>query len=108
MRCSPAGISRCPNFDTTAEAIAHYYENPTNDSQNGDEFVTVRTIGDDWASTRVADGDTVLFYNYRGDRPREITRAFVMDEFYGHAVRRPTLVKEASTAAPNSTCSTSR
>jgi 2,3-bisphosphoglycerate-independent phosphoglycerate mutase len=27
------------------------------------------------------DGDAVLFYNYRGDRPREITRAFVMDDF---------------------------
>ena len=25
----------------------------------------------------------MLFYNYRGDRPREITRAFVMDDFSG-------------------------
>ena len=29
------------------------------------------------------DGDAVLFYNYRGDRPREITKAFVMDDFDG-------------------------
>jgi 2,3-bisphosphoglycerate-independent phosphoglycerate mutase len=28
-----------------------------------------------------ANGDAVLFYNYRGDRPREITRAFVIDGF---------------------------
>jgi 2,3-bisphosphoglycerate-independent phosphoglycerate mutase len=25
----------------------------------------------------------VLFYNYRGDRPREITKAFVIDDFKG-------------------------
>ncbi len=30
-----------------------------------------------------ADGDAVLFYNYRGDRPREITKAFVLDDFKG-------------------------
>ena len=28
-----------------------------------------------------ANGDGVLFYNYRGDRPREITKAFVLDGF---------------------------
>jgi 2,3-bisphosphoglycerate-independent phosphoglycerate mutase len=28
-----------------------------------------------------ANGDAVLFYNYRGDRPREITKAFVIDGF---------------------------
>jgi 2,3-bisphosphoglycerate-independent phosphoglycerate mutase len=31
----------------------------------------------------IADGDAVLFYNYRGDRPRELTRAFVMNDFTG-------------------------
>ena len=25
----------------------------------------------------------MLFYNYRGDRPREITKAFVLDDFKG-------------------------
>jgi 2,3-bisphosphoglycerate-independent phosphoglycerate mutase len=29
----------------------------------------------------IANGDAVLFYNYRGDRPREITKAFVFDDF---------------------------
>src|SRR5258708_19548243 len=26
-------------------------------------------------------GDLVIFYNYRGDRPRELTKAFVYDTF---------------------------
>jgi len=80
-----------PNFKTSAEAIAKYYENPTNTSQNGDEFVTPRTIAPDGqtAATRISDGDSVIFYNYRGDRPREITRAFVMPQFHGHVKASP-------------------
>ncbi|HEY0007381.1 MAG TPA: 2,3-bisphosphoglycerate-independent phosphoglycerate mutase, partial [Tepidisphaeraceae bacterium] len=31
----------------------------------------------------VKDGDAVIFYNYRGDRPRELTHAFVKDDFLG-------------------------
>ena len=31
----------------------------------------------------IADGDAVIFYNYRGDRPRELTKAFVIDGFDG-------------------------
>jgi 2,3-bisphosphoglycerate-independent phosphoglycerate mutase len=33
------------------------------------------------------DGDSVIFFNFRGDRPREMTRAFVDAEFadlHGH------------------------
>ena len=33
----------------------------------------------------ITDGDAVVFYNYRSDRPRELTRAFVMDDFAGFA-----------------------
>ncbi|MEI7553282.1 MAG: 2,3-bisphosphoglycerate-independent phosphoglycerate mutase, partial [Verrucomicrobiota bacterium] len=31
----------------------------------------------------IGDGDAVLFYNYRGDRPRELTQAFVREDFAG-------------------------
>jgi 2,3-bisphosphoglycerate-independent phosphoglycerate mutase len=31
----------------------------------------------------VKDGDSVIFYNYRGDRPREITKAFILNDFTG-------------------------
>jgi len=68
------------NFATAAEAMQDYYDNPTNDSQNGDEFVTPRTVGGDIDGSRISDGDTVFFFNYRGDRPREITRAFVLPD----------------------------
>ena len=78
-----------PNFATADEAIADYYEHPIHDSQQGDEFVTPRTIGDDWRETRIGDGATVIFTNYRGDRPRQISQAFVAGEFYGHAAPSP-------------------
>ncbi|MDH3584532.1 MAG: 2,3-bisphosphoglycerate-independent phosphoglycerate mutase [Phycisphaerae bacterium] len=78
-----------PHFATVAEAISDYYDSPTNSSQRGDEFVTPRTVGADPAATRIRDGDTVIFYNYRGDRPREIIRAFVMDRFHGEVPPSP-------------------
>ncbi|MEX2670547.1 MAG: 2,3-bisphosphoglycerate-independent phosphoglycerate mutase [Phycisphaeraceae bacterium] len=78
-----------PVFVTAGEAMQHYYDNPTNDSQNGDEFVTPRVVGENVEATRIKDGDTVIFYNYRGDRPREITHAFVDDVFYGQVAPSP-------------------
>jgi 2,3-bisphosphoglycerate-independent phosphoglycerate mutase len=65
------------------EAVQQYYEKPLSETQKGDEFVPAT-----WVLTAegkpvgtIADGDAVLFYNYRGDRPREITKAFVLDGF---------------------------
>lgn len=69
---------------TSAEAaIQHYYDNPLSPTQNGDEFVPATAIlgADGKPLAKFSDGDAVVFYNYRGDRPREITRAFVMDDF---------------------------
>ena len=58
-------------------AIQSYYDNPTEQSRSGDEFVTATSVGE---AMTVADGDAVVFMNYRGDRPREITKAFVLDD----------------------------
>ena len=80
---------RLPEFGTATEAFRDYYDNPSNDSQTGDEFITPRYIGSDWEDTRIADGDTAIFFNYRGDRPREIIRSFVMDDFYGSVKPSP-------------------
>jgi 2,3-bisphosphoglycerate-independent phosphoglycerate mutase len=44
-----------------------------------DEFVKATVIGDQAAP--INDGDVVIFMNFRSDRAREITRAFVDDEF---------------------------
>ncbi|MFM1746803.1 MAG: hypothetical protein RLZZ188_469 [Verrucomicrobiota bacterium] len=71
---------------TSAEAaVQAYYDRPLGPTQVGDEFVPATWVlgaGGKPVAT-IANGDAVLFYNYRGDRPREITKAFVMDDFSG-------------------------
>jgi 2,3-bisphosphoglycerate-independent phosphoglycerate mutase len=66
-------------------AVQSYYEKPLSATQVGDEFVPATWIvgADGQPVATIANGDAVLFYNYRGDRPREITKAFVMDDFAG-------------------------
>jgi 2,3-bisphosphoglycerate-independent phosphoglycerate mutase len=86
--CLTGRGTEVPNFASAGEAIQAYYDKPTNSSQQGDEFVTPRTVGP-WQESRIRSGDTVIFVNYRGDRPREITQAFVYDDFYGHVAPSP-------------------
>jgi 2,3-bisphosphoglycerate-independent phosphoglycerate mutase len=64
-------------------AVQAYYDKPLTPSQTGDEFVSPTAIlgGDGKPLAFISDGDAVVFYNYRGDRPREITKAFVLDGF---------------------------
>jgi len=64
-------------------AVEHYYAKPLSPTQVGDEFVPATRIAtaDGQPDGVIRDGDVVLFYNYRGDRPREITKAFVLDGF---------------------------
>lgn len=45
-----------------------------------DEFVEPVIVGTDQDS-RVTDGDTVIFFNFRPDRTRELTRAFIEPDF---------------------------
>ncbi|MCH9646671.1 MAG: 2,3-bisphosphoglycerate-independent phosphoglycerate mutase [Deltaproteobacteria bacterium] len=92
-----------PHFSSAATAMADAYAHPVGPSQQGDEFVTPRTVGPASEGSglegsglegaakdsRVQDGDVVIFYNYRGDRPREITKAFVLEDFYGSMAASP-------------------
>ena len=50
-----------------------------------DEFVKPVIITDTNGKplSTIQDGDTVIFFNFRSDRPRQITRAFMIDEFDG-------------------------
>jgi len=61
-------------------AVAKSYE-----KGETDEFVLptviIKETGEPVATIR--DGDSVIFYNFRPDRAREITRAFVDDDFSG-------------------------
>ena len=77
-----------PNFEHADDALADAYANPISDTQKGDEFVTARTIGGGHVH-RIAGGDSVIFYNYRGDRPRELVRAFMQPDFYGNVAASP-------------------
>ncbi len=68
---------------SATDAFQNYYDNPSDDSRHGDEFITPTVIVDDQNKplARIKDGDSVIFFNYRGDRPRELTKAFVYDTF---------------------------
>ncbi len=67
------------------EAIEYYYAHPLDASRQGDEFIvpTVVTDKEGRQLGRVQDGDSVIFFNFRGDRPRELTRAFIEKDFQG-------------------------
>jgi len=74
------------NKVTSAEdAVQHYYDHPLDELRKGDEFVTPSWVVDESGVpiATIGNGDSVIFYNYRGDRPREITRAFIDDDFDG-------------------------
>ena len=61
-----------------AEAVAKSYEKGVTD-----EFIEPTCIvnNENEPIATVSDGDGVVFFNFRGDRPREITRAFVEPHF---------------------------
>lgn len=62
-------------------AVAESYNTVNQDGQRlTDEFV-VPTVVDGGKS--ISDNDSVIFFNFRPDRAREITRTFVDDDFQG-------------------------
>ena len=63
------------NADNGLDGLKAAYERGEND-----EFISATTIGKPVA---ISDGDAVIFMNYRADRARELTRAFVQDDFSG-------------------------
>ena len=60
------------------EAVRNSYEKETTD-----EFIEPTCIvnEDNEPIATIDDGDGVVFFNFRGDRPRELTRAFVEADF---------------------------
>ena len=72
-------------FDDAESALLAAYERGEDD-----EFVQASLIGE--ADALIADGDAVVFMNFRADRVRQLTRAFVEDDFGGFTrKRRPNL-----------------
>lgn len=70
---------------SAAEAIQRQYDSPETEGTKGDEFCPPTAIlgPDGKPLAKVQNGDSVIFFNFRGDRPRELTRAFIQDEFDG-------------------------
>ena len=67
--------------DDAAAAVRASYEVVDEDGKNlTDEFVLPTVIN---GTERIASGDSVIFFNFRPDRAREITRTFVDPEFNG-------------------------
>ncbi len=69
--------------NSATDAFQQYYDNPTDDSREGDEFITPTLVTPHNAAepTVIKNGDGVIFFNFRGDRPRELVKAFCYDEF---------------------------
>jgi len=74
--------------NSSAEAIQLSY-----DANVTDEFVLPAAIAENGKPTgMVGDGDGFIFFNFRSDRAREITRAIALDEFNGfERCKRPKL-----------------
>jgi len=68
------------------QAVAQSYEKGLSD-----EFIEPTCIvnGENEPVATITDGDGVVFFNFRGDRPRELTRAFVEPDFKDFV--RPTM-----------------
>lgn len=70
---------------SATEAVEFAYNNPIDEARKGDEFVVPTMVVDDSGKPVgiIRDGDAVIFFNFRGDRPRELTRAFIEENFDG-------------------------
>ena len=67
------GLAEGETADSGSEAVAAAYER-----DETDEFVRPTLVG---AEARVRDGDAVIFFNFRPDRARQLTRALGEPDF---------------------------
>lgn len=75
--------------DSAGTGLAQAYER-----DESDEFVKPTRIGD---AAPIHDGDSVIFMNFRADRARELSHAFITEGFDGFAqARRPRLAAYVS------------
>ena len=70
-----------PSAASAHDAVLECYAK----AECGDELMEPRVVG---KGARVEDGDAVVFINFRPDRARQLTWAFLQDEFDGFARRR--------------------
>jgi 2,3-bisphosphoglycerate-independent phosphoglycerate mutase len=58
-------------------AIQQHVAHPISNTERGDEFMPPTRLLSEGV---IESGDTVIFFNFRGDRPRELCKAFVLDD----------------------------
>ncbi len=64
-----------PRAETALQAVEEGHQ-----EGDGDEFVIPRIIE---PAGKVQEGDLIIFFNFRADRARQLTRAFISSEFEG-------------------------
>lgn len=91
-----AGDSRTLLARSPIDALRHYYDHPSEPTMRGDEFVPPTVISDDGSTPigAIRDGDSVVFFNFRGDRPRQLVKAFTFDPFPFREVDRAGVDRE--------------
>lgn len=72
--CLTEGV--CNQANSALEAIRNSYKEKVTD-----EFVLPTVINDAMREGLIRDGDGVIFFNFRADRARELTRAFTEEKF---------------------------
>lgn len=75
--------------DGIGSVVTHAKDAFTNSYADGvtDEFIHPTIVGQDGAETRIRENDVVLFFNFRGDRAREISVALNRTDFTGFETR---------------------
>jgi 2,3-bisphosphoglycerate-independent phosphoglycerate mutase len=75
--------------DGVGSVVTHAKDAFTNSYADGvtDEFIHPTIVGSDGAETRIRENDVVLFFNFRGDRAREISVALNRTDFTGFETR---------------------
>ena len=71
-----SGGDNFSNVDVMA-AIHQHIAHPISNTERGDEFMPPTRLLSEGV---IESGDTVIFFNFRGDRPRELCKAFVLDD----------------------------
>lgn len=81
------GISEF-EYASATEAVEAAYARGEND-----EFIQATHIAlEDGSKTQVQDGDSIIFMNFRSDRARQLTKAFIFDDFEDfHRCKTPVL-----------------
>ncbi len=69
-------LGQGPHFEAPAQAISSSYREGKND-----EFIVPSVVTPQNEFVPIADNDSVIFFNFRADRTKEITRAFVDPHF---------------------------